>query len=95
MQVHADPNVIKLWSTRTKCWMCKHRFSKPLLLPVQLPQRGVLQPHFNVEILFHVNDTHGIPPEAVVKMVSNSVYGIENTLQSVYGLNKETIHVEA
>lgn len=81
----ANPDVIKMWSERTKCWMCKHRFEKPVILPVEKVEHGKLRPNFNVEVLWHLQDTHGIPPEGVIKMIINSIYGIENTMQSVYG----------
>lgn len=77
--------MIRVWSERTKCWMCKHRFEKPVLLPVKKPERGKYEPNYNGEVLFHLEDTHGIPHDAVIRMVFNSIYGIENTMQSVYG----------
>lgn len=81
----ANPAMIKMWSERTKCWMCKHRFDKPVLLPTEHPEHGKLQPNYNVEVLFHLQDTHGIPHDAVPRMILNSIYGIENTMANVYG----------
>jgi len=83
--LRAKPEVIKMWAGRTKCWMCKHRFEKPVILPVEIPTPGKLQPNYNTEVLFHLQGTHGVPPEAVTKMIFNSIYCIENTMQSVYG----------
>lgn len=81
----ANPSMIKMWSERTKCWMCKHRFDEPVILAVDKPERGKFQPHYNAKVAFHMQDTHGIPHEAVCKMILNSIYSIENTMQSVYG----------
>ncbi len=86
--VVANPVMIKMFAERTKCWMCKHKFSKPVILPVENPHRGKFQPNINGEVLFHIEDTHGVPHDAVTRMVINSVYGIENTLESVYGERK-------
>lgn len=77
--VSANPEMIKKWATRNKCWMCKHRFDKPVLLPVENPERGKFQPNFNAEILFHVFDTHGIPDDIVREWIIGSIYGMELT----------------
>ena len=84
-KLRANPYMIKMWSERTKCWQCKHKFKQPVILPVKKPERGKLQPNHNPEVLFHLQDTHGIPQEAITRMIFNSIYGIENTMQSVYG----------
>lgn len=81
----ANPELLKMWATRDKCWMCKHKFAKPVILPVEKIEHGKFQPNYNVDVLFHMHDTHGIPREAVPRMIFNSIYGIDNTLQSVYG----------
>lgn len=73
----ANPDVIKKWASRDKCWMCKHRFKAPVILPVKVQKPGVYQPNFNPEVLFHLSDTHGLPPETVVAWIKGSVYGLE------------------
>lgn len=84
-QLKANREMIEIFATRTKCWMCKHKFEKPLILPVKTPEHGKYQPNYNFEVLFHLQGTHGIPKEAVIRMVSNSIYDVKNTMQSVYG----------
>lgn len=81
----ANPLILQMWAQRTKCWSCKRRFDKPVLLPVKNPKRGEYQPNYNTEFLFHIKETHGIWPEAVQKMIFNSIYGIESTMQNVFG----------
>lgn len=76
----ANPVIVKMWSERTKCLMCKHRFEKPFILPVEKPERGKFQPNINVEVLFHLQDTHGLPHETVRSWINGSVYGDELTL---------------
>lgn len=75
----ARPEMIQMWSTRDKCWMCKHKFNKPVILPVDKPVRGKLQPNYNVEVFFHLYDTHGIPNDTARDWVFGSIYGLELT----------------
>lgn len=82
----ANPALIKMWASRNKCWMCKHRFKKPVVLPVEKPKRGVLQPNINSEVSYHMVDTHGMPtPDYVHNYVFNSIYGVKNTMSNLYG----------
>lgn len=75
----ARPEVIQEFATRKKCWMCKHRFDKPVFLPVAEPKRGKFQPNINAEVLWHIYDTHGLPPGIVREWLVGSVYGRELT----------------
>ena len=79
VRVKANPDIIKMWAQRDRCWMCKHRFKKPVILPVHKPECGKLQPHYNAEIFWHLWDTHGIPDEIAIGWVFGSVYGLELT----------------
>lgn len=79
VKLEANPKRIALWSQRDKCFMCKHRFDKPLLLPVEKPQAGKFQPNFNPVYLFHVTETHGIPHDIFREWVIGSIYGMELT----------------
>lgn len=81
----ANPDMIKIWVNRTKCWQCKHKFDEPVLLPVKNPERGKLQPNINAKVLYHMKDTHGVPVEGICTMIFNTIYGIENTMQSAFG----------
>lgn len=85
----ANPEVIELFATRNKCWMCKHRFEKPVLLPVEKPERDKFQPNVNMEILFHLSDTHGLPPETVREWIIGKVYGMEINEMGIKGLKHE------
>lgn len=73
----ANPHLLTMWTQRTKCWMCKHRFQETVLLPVDTPKHNVFQPHISAEVLFHLSDTHGLPPETVREWIIGSVYGWE------------------
>lgn len=75
----ANPQMIKLWSERNKCWMCKHRFKQPVILPVKQIKPGKLQPNYNTEVLFHLHDTHGQDPETVMDWIFGSIYNLELT----------------
>lgn len=85
----ANPNMIKMWSERTKCWMCRHRFTEPVVLPVKQPQRGKFQPNISAEVLFHMSDTHGLPPETVRQWIIGSVYSMELSLFGIKGMEAE------
>ena len=37
----ANPEMIKLLANRNKCWMCKHKFEKPVILPVEKASAGL------------------------------------------------------
>lgn len=66
--------------------MCKHRFDKPVLLPVSKPTPGRLNPNVNVDVAIHMIDTHGMPTRDYVhNYVFNSIYGIPHTFQNMYG----------
>lgn len=73
----ARPEVLMLWSSRTKCVQCKHRFDKPFILPVAQPVAGKFQPNFNTDVLFHMQDTHGIPADVFAEWLTGSIYGQE------------------
>lgn len=75
----ANPEMIKMWSERNKCWMCKHRFDKAVILPVDKPIRGEYQPNYNAEFLFHLYDTHGLDPQTIRDWIFASIYGLELT----------------
>lgn len=75
----ANTEVIKMWATRNRCFMCKHKFEQPFILPVENPQRGKFQPNYNTEILFHLYDTHGLSPDIVRDWIFGSIYSIERT----------------
>lgn len=84
--LRANYAVLKMWSERNKCWMCKHKFDKPIILPVEKPVTGSLRPNINVDVSVHMVDTHGMPTKDYVhNYVFNSIYGIENTMQNLYG----------
>ena len=75
----ADPKVIKEFATRTKCLMCKHKFDKPVILPVDSPVHGKFQPNFNVDVAWHIQDTHGIDHATFRHWIVASIYGDELT----------------
>lgn len=75
----ANPEMIKMWSLRDKCWMCKHKFDKSVILPVDHPVRGKFHPNYNQDILFHMFDTHGLPYDVVTDWIFASIYGLELT----------------
>lgn len=87
----ANPEVIMMWSKRTKCWMCKHRFDKPVILPVDKPERDKFQPNINADVLWHMSDTHGLPPDIVREWIIGSVYGMIITEFGVRELHKDTL----
>ena len=85
----ANPTMINMWAKRDKCWMCKKKFDRPVLLPVVEPKPGVLQPNINVEVSYHIMETHGMPTiDYVHNYVFNSIYDIENTMENLYGTNR-------
>lgn len=73
----ANPTMIQIWATRDKCWSCKHRFEKLVILPVKKIKPGIFQPNINVEVLVHVYDTHGIPPDILRNWIIGSIYDLE------------------
>lgn len=75
----AKPEIIKMWAQRNKCWMCKHRFEEPVILPVKNPKRGKFQPNYNPHVLWHMYDTHGLPPDTVMEWIMGSIYGAKLT----------------
>ena len=86
----ANPQMLNMFANRNKCFMCKRRFDKPFILPVEKIEPGVFKPNFNAEILFHVSNTHGIPYEILCNWIAGSIYGQEltevgNRAFSVYG----------
>lgn len=82
----ADPLILEMWTKRDRCWMCKHRFDKPILLPVTTPSGGALNPNINVLASIHMMETHGMPTKDYVhNYVFNSIYGIKNTFENIYG----------
>ena len=76
----ANPEIIQKWATQTKCLMCKHKFDKSAILPVDKPERGKFQPNFNIEYIWHLSDTHGIPDDISRQWITATVYGDEFTL---------------
>lgn len=83
----ANPKVIDYFSKKTKCWSCKHRFKCPVLLPVTKPIHDKFQPNYNIEVLFHLHDTHGIPEDILREWIIGSIYGQELT---EFGIKHET-----
>lgn len=81
----ANPDMIELFAKRDRCWMCKHKFERPVILPVDKPERGKFQPNINTEVLWHLKDTHGQVPEVVRSWILGSVYGQELTLTGAKG----------
>lgn len=75
--LHADARIIELFAKRDKCWMCKHKFAKPVILPVEKPIKGKFQPNINNDVLVHLSETHGLPDDTVRDWVHGSVYGLE------------------
>lgn len=71
----AIPEMLQFWATRTRCLNCKHRFKKPYILPVDKSQQGAFQPNFNIEALFHMQDTHGLPNDIYRAWITGSIYG--------------------
>lgn len=84
----ANAEVIRMWATRDKCLMCKHKFDKSFILPVDKPVRGEFQPNFNVEAIFHLSDTHGIPHDISRRWITGSIYGLELHDFGARGLEK-------
>lgn len=72
--------VLEMWSQETKCWQCKKgRFTKPVLLLADNPERNKFQPNINTEVLVHFYTTHGIPKEIMRDWIVGSIYGQELT----------------
>lgn len=67
--------VLLTLAERTKCWMCKRAFDRPVLLPVETDDRGQFRPNVNPTVLFHLSDTHGVPADTVYEWIVGSVYG--------------------
>lgn len=85
----ANPAMIEKLASRNKCWMCKHKFDKPVLLPVDTLKQGEYQPNVNVEVLFHMSDTHGLPAETVREWIIGAVYGMELVLTGIRGVQHD------
>lgn len=79
----ANPEVIELLSKRDKCWSCRHKFSKSVILPVDKPQRGKYQPNYNPEFFYHLYETHGIPDDIARDWIFGLTYGLELTEMGV------------
>lgn len=71
----ANRENIVFWANRDKCMQCKHLFDNPYLLPVTNPQHGSLQPNFNVDAIYHMQETHGIPESTYREWITGSIYG--------------------
>lgn len=84
----AKPEVLQMWAKRDKCFMCKHKFEKPFILPVEKPTRSKFQPNFNVEAVFHLSDTHGIPDDVSRRWIVGTIYGLELHDFGARGLEK-------
>lgn len=85
-KLRCRPEILLLWSQRNKCFMCKRRFERPFLLPVAKPVRGLSQPNFNVEAIFHLADTHGVPDDISRQWIVGSIYGLETNEFGAKGL---------
>lgn len=85
----AQPAVIQMLAIRNKCWMCKHKFKAPVLLPVKTPEWDKLQPNINTEVLFHLSDTHGQDPATVRGWIIGLVYGLELTEVGIKGVQHD------
>lgn len=85
----ANSEVIQMWATRTKCWQCRHKFEKPVVLPVEKPTGGKFQPNINPEVLLHVQETHGIDHKTVRKWVIGSVYGMKLNEVGIEGVHDD------
>ena len=83
----ANPQIIQMFANRTKCHMCKHKFEKPYILPVEKIESGAFKPNFNVEVSYHLQDTHGIPYKTFYNWIAGAVYEQELTLFSNKGFN--------
>lgn len=75
----ANENILRGFATSKKCFMCKYQYDQPLILPHNKPVKK-LSPNFNGKALFHLFQSHGIPPEYVMDWVVQSVYGMKMTL---------------
>lgn len=84
----ANPAMITKLASRSKCFMCKHKFDKPFILPVEKIRRGAFQPNFNAEMIFHLQDTHGIPNAISKKWLIGAVYSMELTDFGAKGLEE-------
>ena len=76
----ASHDRILYWANRTKCGLCRKRFDAGFLLPVEKIEHNVLHPNFNMDIVFHWYDTHGIWPDILMDWLIGSVYNMELTL---------------
>lgn len=61
------PN-FKYFAMRTKCWMCKEKFDKPIYYASGGP-RTFSKGKWNIPWLIHINQTHGIPPDIMAQIV--------------------------
>lgn len=84
----ADPEAIRMWASRDKCFMCKRKFSTPVILPTKSPERDKFQPNFNFEVIFHLHDTHGIPSDISRKWIIGHIYGLDLTIFGACGLEE-------
>jgi hypothetical protein len=87
----ANSAVLQFWTVRDKCWMCKHRFEKHVLLPVVKKERGAFQPNINIEVLFHLADTHGLPADTVREWIIGSVYNMEINEIGIKGFKHDSL----
>lgn len=85
--MQAQPEMIQMFATRTKCHMCRHKFEKPYILPVEKIEAGKFQPNFNAEVSLHLQDTHGIPYKIFYNWIVGAIYGQELTLTGNKGFN--------
>lgn len=81
--VQANPTLIQMWATRTKCAMCKHHEAVGHVLP-----SGRFDPA--AVWAFHYQDTHGFPRDAFRQYIWNSVYGLDTSEAAIFGLNSQT-----
>lgn len=82
-----------MWATRNKCFMCKHKLEQPFVLPVDKPTQKAFQPNFNIDAIFHLSDTHGIPDDVSRKWIIASIYGLQINEFGAKGL--EELYSEA
>ena len=75
----ANQEILKMFATRNKCFMCKRKFDKPFILPVEKNASGVFKPNLNAKVAFHVSDTHGIPYQTFYDWITGSIYEQELT----------------
>lgn len=82
----ANKDQIQYWAERNKCMHCKRRFEQGFILPVTNPARGKFQPRFNVEAIYHLQDTHGLPNEITREWFTGLIYDLELTDFGAKGL---------